>query len=281
MYKADAGQRVAGERSANKGRGLKIAHDHELARHLEKRIGNDGFSPDTALEEIREQGLRFQITLCTKTVYNMIDREDFLHLTNASLPVKRDRKKRKHKQVRKVALNNRRGRSIEERPAVANERLEPGHWEMDLVVGSGKACLLVMTERLSRKEVLMKLPDKRQVSVALALDRLEKHHGSRFRERFKSLTTDNGSEFLDSDTLEASCLYPGEKRTTCYYAHPYSAWERGSNENANRIIRRFIPKGTDIGKLSAGEIRRIAHWMNNYPRRILAYRTAEQVYSAA
>lgn len=281
VYKADAGQRTAQERAANKGRGLKIGHDHELARHLEKRIGKDGFSPDAALGEKRAQGLRFHVTLCTKTVYNMIDRGDFLHLTNASLPVKRDKKKRKHKHVRKVALNNKTGRSIDERPQGVNERLERGHWEMDLVVGSGKACLLVMTERFSRKEVVMKLPDKRQESVILAINRLEKRHGSRFMERFKSLTMDNGSEFLDSDNLEASCLYPGKKRTICYYAHPYSAWERGSNENANKLIRRFIPKGTDIGKLSADAIRRIEHWMNNYPRRILAYRTAQQVYSAA
>lgn len=281
VYKADAGQRVAKERAANKARGLKISHDHQLARHLEKRIGDDGFSPDAALGEIREQGLSFRVTLCTKTVYNMIDRGDFLRLTNASLPVKRNKKKRKHRQVRKVALHNKAGRRIEERPQAANERLEQGHWEMDLVVGKGKACLLVMTERKSRKEVLMKLPDKRQASVSLAMDRLERRHGSRFKERFKSLTMDNGSEFLNSDSLEASCVHPGEKRTICYYAHPYSAWERGSNENANKLVRRFIPKGTDIGKLSADAIKRIEHWMNNYPRRILAYKTAQQVYSAA
>jgi len=275
VYKADAG------RAANKGRGLKIGHDHEPARYLEKRIGNDGFSPDAALGEIRVQGMKFRVTLCTKTVYNMIDRGDFLHLTNASLPVKRYRKKRKHRHVRKVALHNKAGQRIEERTQAANERLERGHWEMDLVMGKGKACLLVMTERMSRKEVLMKLPDKRQASVVLALDHLEKRHGGRFKERFKSLTMDNGSEFLDSGSLEASCVHPGEKRTTCYYAHPYSAWERGSNENANKLIRRFIPKGTDIGKLSADAVRRIEHWMNNYPRRILAYRTAQQVYSAA
>lgn len=281
VYKADAGQRVAGERSANKGCGLKIGYDHELARHLEKRIGKDGFSPDAALGEIRVQGIRFRVTLCTRTVYNMIDRGDFLHLTNASLPVKRNRKKRKHRQVRKVALNNKAGRRIEERPETVNERAERGHWEMDLVMGSGKGCLLVMTERFSRKEAVMKLPDKRQESVILAMDRLERRHGARFKERFKSLTMDNGSEFLDSKGLEESCLYPGETRTSCYYAHPYSAWERGSNENANKLIRRFIPKGTDIGKLSADAVKRIEYWMNNYPRRILAYRTAEQVYSAA
>jgi len=77
--------------------------------------------------------------------------------------------------------------------------------------------------------------------------------------------------------LEASCLRKGEKRTTWYYAHPYSAWERGSNENANRLIRRFAPKGTDIGKLTNKDIRRIENWMNNYPRRMFGYKTAKDM----
>ncbi len=281
VYKADAGQRMQQERASNKGRGLKIGHDHKLASYLERQIANEGYSPDAALGKIRNEGMHFDVSLCTKTVYNMIDRGDFLRLSNAHLPIKRNKKKRGYRRTHKIGLKNKTGRRIEDRPVAAQERREQGHWEMDLVVGSGKACLLVMTERVSRKEVLMKLPDKRQESVIRAIDRLERRHRGKFAERFKSLTTDNGSEFLDSEGLEASCLQAGKKRTTCYYAHPYSAWERGSNENANKLIRRFIPKGTDIGQLTHGDIRRIEHWMNNYPRRLLAYRTAQQVYSAA
>lgn len=281
VYKADTGQRVSQARASNKGRGLKIGRDHQLAGYLERQIADEGYSPDAALGKIRNEGLHFEVSLCTKTVYNMIDRGDFLRLTNAHLPVKRHKKKRRYQQVRKVSLNNKTARRIEERPKAVNERQEPGHWEMDLVVGSGKACLLVLTERVSREEVLMKLRNKRQESVIKALDSLERRHRGKFAERFKSLTMDNGSEFLDSEGIEASCLYPGRKRTLCYYAHPYSAWERGSNENANKLIRRFIPKGSDIGKLSHSDIRRIEHWMNNYPRRLLAYKTAQQVYSAA
>lgn len=280
VYRADAGQRVSEENASNKGRGLKIGHDHALAAYLEKRIGKDGFSPDAALGEIRTQGLCFKVSLCTKTVYNMIERGDFLHLTNADLPVKRYGKKRKYRRLRKVALNNRNGRSIEERPLAAETREEPGHWEMDLVMGSGRACLLVMAERTSRKELLMKMKDKRQESVASALDMLERRYKRRFSEVFKTITTDNGNEFIDSNRLETSCLGAGQ-RTTCYYAHPYSAWERGSNENANKLIRRFVPKGTDIGKLSTKDIKRIEHWINNYPRRLLGYRTAQQVFSAS
>lgn len=248
---------------------------------MEKRIGKDGFSPDAAVGEIKAKGLTFEVTLCTKTVYNMIDRGDFLNLSNKDLPVKRDGGKRNYRKVRKVALNNQKGRSIEERPAVVDSRSETGHWEMDLVIGRGKACLLVMTERVSRKELINKLPNKRQESVKEALDRLERKHKGKFKERFKSFTIDNGSEFLDYKGLEASCLKQGEKRTVCYYAHPYSAWERGSNENANKLIRRFVPKGTDIDKLTARDIRRIEQWMNNYPRRLFQYRTANEVYMAA
>ena len=214
-------------------------------------------------------------------MYNMIDRGDFLNLSNKDLPVKRSSGKRKYRKVRKVALNNLKGRSIEERPATANSREESGHWEMDLVVGSGKACLLVMTERVSRKELIAKLPDKRQQSVQEVLDKLERKHKGKFSKRFKSITMDNGSEFLDSNSLEASCMNPGEKRVSCYYAHPYSAWERGSNESANKLIRRFIPKGTDIGILTERDIRRIEQWINNYPRRIFQYRTANEMYKAA
>lgn len=95
---------------------------------------------------------------------------------------------------------------------------------------------------------------------------------------FKTITTDNGTEFLNSDELERSCLSRRKQRTSVYYAHPYSAYERGSNENMNRMIRRFIPKGTDISKYTKQEIKRIEQWLNTYPRKILDYKTPLDVY---
>jgi IS30 family transposase len=211
----------------------------------------------------------------------MIDRGDFLNISNKDLPVKKDGPKRKYRKRRSVALNNLRGRSIEERPEEIESREEPGHWEMDSVVGCGKECLLVMTERKSRRELIFKLPGKEQKYVIGVLDQLERRHKGKFREIFKSITTDNGGEFLDSEGMERSCLKDGGKRTTRYYAHPYSSWERGSNENANKLIRRFIPKGVDFGKYTHKDIRRIENWMNNYPRRIFGYKTANDIYNAA
>ena len=244
-YCADAGQRVHDERASNKGRLLKIGHDHKLAEYIEKKVGEEKYSPDAVIGEIRAKGLRFEASICTKTVYNYIDKNVFLNITNKDLPVKRDGKKRKYRRTNTVALNNLKGRSIEERPESIESRQERGHWEMDCVVGKDAACLLVMTERMSRKELIFKLKAKKQKHVREVIDQLERKHKSGFYKIFRSITMDNGSEFLDQESLETSCLRAGQKRTTCYYAHPYSAYERGSNEVANKLIRRFVPKGTN------------------------------------
>lgn len=280
IYQADVGQRIANERSANKGRGLKIGHDHELVRYIEKKIKDENYSPDAVIGEIQAKGITFQESICTKTLYNYIDRGLFLNISNKDLPIKRNGKKRKYHRVRKVALNNLRGRSIEDRPKNIDEREEYGHWEMDCVVGKGKACLLVLTERKTREEMIFKLAAKSQKEVIAVIDKLERRYKRKFSSRFKSITMDNGSEFLDMEKLETSYLRPGEQRTVCYYAHPYSAWERGSNEAANRLIRRFIPKGTDIGELKHSDIKRVEYWINNYPRRMFGYKSANSIKAA-
>ncbi len=94
---------------------------------------------------------------------------------------------------------------------------------------------------------------------------------------FASITADNGSEFLDYEALEAS-VFGKLERSHLYYAHPYSSWERGSNENATRIIRRFIPKGCDIGRYTVAAIQKIENWINRYPRKILNFKTAEELF---
>ena len=207
----------------------------------------------------------------------MIDAGIFLNLSNQAFPVKKPGKNRTYKRTRSVALNNTKGRSIEERPPEIEKREGYGHREMDCVVGRGRACLPALTERQSREEIVMKMAAKTQACVKQALDRLERKYRSKYREKFQSITMDNGCEFLDMKGLETSCLNDKNPRTICYYAHPYSAWERGSNENQNKLIRRFIPKGADIGKYTNAEIKRIEYWMNNYPRRMFGYKTAKDM----
>lgn len=278
QYCADVAQRKYLENRLNKGPSLKIGSDHKLAAYIEDQIINKKYSPDAVIGEIKEKGLKFETTICTKTVYNYIDKEIFINLTNKHLLVKRKGYKKKHRKI-KVALNNTASRSIDERSEAINKREDIGHWEMDCVVsGRGsKAVLLVLTERKSRINLIFKMKDKTQKSVGKKLDQLERKYKYKFKKIFKSITMDNGSEFVNQEIIEKSILTK-KSRTTAYYAHPYSSWERGSNENANKIIRRFVPKGSDISKYTVKEIKHIEHWINNYPRKILRYKTALEVY---
>ena len=115
------------------------------------------------------------------------------------------------------------------------------------------AVLLVFTKK-TREEIIRKIKGKSQYCVVKKLDKIERKLGSKkFRETFKTITCDNGCENLDFEGMECSVLTK-QSRTKVYYAHPYSAWERGSNENANKLIRRFIPKGANKCRLTFVDI---------------------------
>jgi IS30 family transposase len=274
VYKADTAQARRTENASNKGRSLKIGHDHKLAKHIEDKIKNDKWSPDAIIGDIKAEGLQFETNISTKTLYNYIDKGIFANISNKDLWIKKDGKKRNYKKIRTVALNNRTGRSITERPKEANERTEPGHWEIDLVVGKQgtKAAILTLVDRKQRKSLYVLIRNKTQKEVIAAIKRVRRRVGGSFDNVFKTITSDNGSEFLDSKAIKKAA-----KCDEVYYAHPYSSWERGSNENGNRILRRFVPKGTDIGKLTVAELQQIEDWVNNYPRKILGYKSANQM----
>ena len=110
-----------------------------------------------------------------------------------------------------------------------------------------------------------------------ALNLIERKIGTRnFRKIFKSFTCDNGVEFSNTNGMEFSPS--GKKRTTVYYCHPYCSSERGSNENQNAFIRRFIPKGTPISKYSLNDIKQIQDFINYYPRGIFDYRSSAALF---
>lgn len=196
-YNPDEADRKARENLKAKGAGLKIGNDIELANFLENLVIEQKYSPDAALAKAREQQERFSTMICTTTFYSYIDKGIFLKLTNKDLPVKKDQK-RKYRKVKQARPS--RGESIENRPDAIDTREEIGHWEMDTVKGKQgvtKSCLLVLTERKTRDEIIAKLPDQKAESVVNALDRLEKKWGDMFYNVFKSITVDNGSEFAD------------------------------------------------------------------------------------
>lgn len=258
VYQYDVGQRVRDGLARHKGRKRKLHSDDPFLQEISVWILERKYSPEAALYMVPEK------KLCVHSLYNYIYAGLLHGVSVQSLPYARPKKKKSERTAKRLS----RGRSIEDRPAYILDRKEYGHWEMDTVY-SGKdslPCLLVLSERMKRDEILIKMPDRTSKSVIHALNRLERRMGTpAFRQTFRSITCDNGVEFSDFKSIESSCRTKGQ-RTKLYYCHPYSSWERGTNENINRMIRRWIPKGDNIGLYSTDEIRQIQDWINSYPR---------------
>lgn len=216
------------------------------------------------------------VRICEKTLYNWIDAGDIPEVTVQDLP-RRGKQKRRWKGHGKPKHSRAEcaSRSIDKRPSDINERLGFGHWEGDTVYSAkngSRTCLLTLVERKTRVQIIRKIADRSAASVISEIDKIERLAGSAsFSMIFRSMTFDNGMEFSDANGIERSVLTKG--RTMLFYAHPYCSFERGTNENANGIIRRFLPKGTDFALIQKSSVRKIQDWMNNYPRRILDGKT--------
>lgn len=277
-YSADLAEQRYRTNLAAKGVMLKIANDYEYALYIEHKIADEKYSPAAVLGEIEAKHLPFKTSVCFKTLYNYIDKNVFARITNQDLP-EREKRRKRYRRVRVKQHKRLLGESIEKRPENVAERETFGHWEMDTVKGKigSKASLLVLTERKTRKEIITKLEQHSAQAVVDALDELEKKHPKDFSKIFKTITCDNGTEFSYAKEIERSALN-GKKRTKLYYCHPYTSWERGSNETANKMIRRFIPKGRSFDNISLIEVKRIENWMNHYPRKIHKYMSAEALY---
>ena len=283
-YNPDEAEKRYRENLSAKGPALKIGKDFELVEYLEaKMLDKDNpRSPAAALADIKLEGRTFKTSICVSTLYSYIEKGVFLTLTNADLPEK-PKRKRKYRKVRE-AKSAAAGDSIDRRPPEVDDRNTFGHWEGDTVYsGKGKckttSALLTLNERKTRKDIIIGIPNRKAETVVKALDALERKCGAkRFRVIFKSITFDNGSEFSAAEELERSAVNKTIPRTKVYFCHPYSSWERGSNENANSMIRRRHPKGTDFSKVSAAEIAATEEWINNYPRKILGYKSCEVMF---
>lgn len=272
-YSPDIAQQYIDKGNSGKGPNIKLDKNYDYANDIEKLIVEDGYSPRAAIAKLKD---KYDFTICVNTLYSYIYKGVFASLSLEHLPVKRNEKKHEKRRVQKRAS---RGTSIEKRPDIS-DRQEFGHWEMDSVVGpqgKSKNTLLVLTERKTRKEIIIKLKDHTAASVVRALDRLERKMGAEFYKIFKTITVDNGTEFSDCEGMERSKRNK-HPRTVVYYCHPYSSWERGTNENQNRLIRRHIPKGINFDDVPRTQIQKIADWINNYPRRLFDYKTSNELY---
>ena len=267
-YSAQIAQERYNLLCTSKGRPLKIGNDFEFVNYIEKRVVKDKLSACATLGEIKYKDLPFNTRISKTTLYRYIKIGLFPHI----------RLEKRKKEYKKIKIKRApKGTSIERRPHEIKYRNTFGNWEMDCVCGKTKSVLLVLSERLTRKEIIFKMENQKANSVVKCLNILERRFGKSFKKIFKTITVDNGSEFADFQGIEKSS-YNNSKRTSVYYCHPYCSSERGTNERLNREIRRLIPKGSDISKYSIQEIQQVEDWINNYPREVLGYATSQELF---
>jgi transposase, IS30 family len=159
--------------------------------------------------------------------------------------------------------------SIDQRPEHINNRQEAGHLEGDLMIGVGqKSAIGTLVDRKTRHLIMIQISNRKSKTVTEEFARYLLKHPQYLR---KSMTYDNGLEMANHKWLT--------KKTNMdiYFAHPYSSWERGTNENTNGLIRRFLPKGTDFNKVSLERLKEIENILNNRPRKVLGFRTPNQM----
>ena len=254
-------------------RGLSKAHyildDYpKMRKYIEDKILIEKWAPDVIVGYMNRQKKYLEEGF-TRTIYNAI-RYGIIKVKISDMRrMSKFEKYTKDVQEKEVP-ENKREYSIEKRPENINDRTDFGHFEIDTVIGKRKgmhSCLLTMTERKTRFEIVLKIESKSSESVVKKINQLKVYLKKNFSKIIKSFTTDNGSEFSDflgiiSDT-----------DTKIYFCHPYASCEKGTNERHNGILRYFIPKGTNIDDYSFKYINDSVNWMNNYPRKILDYKT--------
>lgn len=263
-YFAETGQAVYTKNRKSSRRPYKLYQVEAFLKFATRKIKEEHWSPDAVVGHAQVHGLfENHERVCTSTLYRYID-EGLMTLTNMDLLLKLRRNTCKQR----VRTNKRiLGTSIDKRPESINERNEFGHWEIDTVIGSKRKedpVLLTLVERMTRYTLIFKIDGKTDEAVQKAMSPIGSIPNA--LQLFKSITADNGSEFTSLETFMRGI-------SAVYFTHPYSSWERGTNEKHNEIIRRFIPKGTSLSKVSTTTVRRINDWMNNLPRKIHNYQT--------
>lgn len=160
--------------------------------------------------------------------------------------------------------------SIRERPAAVEDRAIPGHWEGDLLAGSRNSFIATLVERQSRYVMLVKVPNKNTASVVAALIEQSKKLP---QELCKSLTWDRGKELADHRRLTLAT------DIDVYFCDPHAPWQRGTNENTNRLLRQYLPKGTDLSRHSQTELDALARELNERPRKTLNYQSPAEKFA--
>jgi len=232
---------------------------------LVRRLLAEQWSPEQVAGRLRCEG---RLAISHETIYRYIwaDQQEggqlYTHLRGA----RRQRRKRYGTYERRGRVAGK--RPITARPAAVETRAELGHWEIDTMVGPGRPCILSLVERKTGYVVIGQLGARTTAEVnrrAARLIRAQPH-------AVRTITADNGTEFHAYAALERTTA------TRFYFATPHHAWERGTNENTNGLIRQYLPKRHSMAWLTQHDCNRIAAQLNRRPRKRLGYRTPEECY---
>lgn len=248
----------------------------KLKKYIEDKILIDKWAPDVISGYITSHKLYYQegfTTISTTSIYRAIHYGILKGKKEDTRRMYKFEKNYKYSQKGKTPLNKL-SYSIELRPDDINFRESFGNWELDTVLSTSKGiheCLMTLTERKTRFEIIGRLQAKTKEEVIYKFKKIKKYLKSNINMIFKSITTDNGSEFSGFKELIdlMNCDF--------YFCHPYASCEKGTNEKHNSIIRYFIPKSDLIENYSNEDISNICSWMNNYPRKIFDYHTPKEM----
>ena len=271
VYDAYAAQKHADYQKTAHSKGLKLGNNHTYARAISECLKLK-YSPYAAILLV---GDTYGIKVSKQTMYRYIDEGLIPDIKFDMLPVGHPKKrKRKVTEDKPIRAKNTLHRSIEERPKGIMKRDAFGHWEIDSIVGSSegqKESCLVITERLTREEVVLKVPDKTAASTVKAMQSLKRKLGRDYNKLFITITCDNGCEFADQNGFDAL-------GAPVFYCHPQAPHERGSNENNNKLLRRQFPKGVSMKKKTQYDATQAQHFINGYPREMFKGKSSNDLF---
>jgi len=263
-YRPKQAQEKALQRYWHKPRHKKLTPDIQslIAENMKQE-----WSPDQIRGRLRSKGLQM---VCATTIYAFIQQDRasggdlYTHLRHRKPYKKRTGSAETRGQII--------GRiSIDERPSVVDKKVRIGDWEADTVIGKGhKGVLVTLAERVSKKTLIAHVPSKHAEVVKDAIIQLLKPE----KAHLHTITFDNGKEFAYHAQMKRVLGADN------YFAHPYHSWERGLNENHNGLIRQYLPKGMALDKVTTEEVNLIQDRLNNRPRKLLGYKTPNEVYEA-
>ena len=263
-------RRNAGKRKSGK---FRLNNEMDLWRYIYKKLKHK-WSPVQIAEELElDYPLDMTMRISPESIYTYIYVLPRGALKKELTSCLRQNRKRRYQQSRGVKMERKIEDmlSIEERPKEVEDRIVPGHWEGDLIVGkNNRSALGTLVERTTRTTILIPVKSKGALDVAKAFAKEVK----RLPQQMKlTMTYDQGREMAEHK------LFTKITGVKVYFAHPRSPWERGTNENTNGLIRQYFPKGTDFHKVTRYEVKRAQHQLNGRPRKALDFCTPYEVFN--